>query len=325
MEEYHNEIEMDVMIAQTKESDEATMAWFLHRINKKIQDVMEENTWKEKARREKSPKKWSDSFLGQKETTSTCAPMALGTSNIKWFKCLGKGHIPFQCPNRRFMIVKDDGEIESLRVESCVNVASEKLVKKLDLPTFVHPRPCKLQWLNKQAKVTFTLGGYEHNVVYDEVTNRFTFVHLVQRMMLKPLSPMEVHKDQKKGVLANVLPKDIFDGLPPLRGIEHHIDLTLKVIYPNKIAYRINPKEAEEIQKQFGKMIEKGWVRESISPCTMLVILVPKKDSIGRMCTYYGLINNIIVRYRHPITHLDYMLKELHGSNIFSKIDLRSG
>jgi hypothetical protein len=47
--------------------------------------------------------------------------------------------------------------------------------------------------------------------------------------------------------------KDIFSieippGLPPLRGIEHQIDLILRATLPNRVAYRTNPEETKEIQ-----------------------------------------------------------------------------
>nr|KYP55075.1 Transposon Ty3-G Gag-Pol polyprotein [Cajanus cajan] len=114
-------------------------------------------------------------------------------------------------------------------------------------------------------------------------------------------------------------------GLPPLRGIEHQIDLVSGASLPNRPAYRTNPQETKEIESQVQELLEKGWVRKSLSPCAVPVLLVPKKDGKWRMCCDSRAINNITVKYRHLIPRLDDMLDELHEAIIFSKVDLKSG
>jgi hypothetical protein len=93
----------------------------------------------------------------------------------------------------------------------------------------------------------------------------------------------------------------------------------------NRAPYRTNPEETKEIQRQVQELLDKGYVRESHSPYVVLVILVPKKDGSWRMYVNCRAINNITIRYYHPIPCLDDMLDELSWAVVFSKVDLRSG
>jgi len=134
-------------------------------------------------------------------------------------------------------------------------------------------------------------------------------------------------------VVFNVLQEyeDVFldevpPGLPPKREIEHQIDLIPGASLPNRAAYRTNPEETKEIQQQVEELIKKKvCARKSFTPCVVPVLLVPKKVGSWRMCVDYRAINNITIRYRHPIPRLDDMLDELSGAIIFTKNDLRSG
>jgi hypothetical protein len=76
----------------------------------------------------------------------------------------------------------------------------------------------------------------------------------------------------------DVFPAEIPLGLPPLRGIQHQIDLITGASLPNRAAYRTNPEEMKEIQWQVQELLDNGYVRESLGPCVVPVILVPKKN-----------------------------------------------
>ncbi|PKI54145.1 hypothetical protein CRG98_025461 [Punica granatum] len=76
----------------------------------------------------------------------------------------------------------------------------------------------------------------------------------------------------------DVFPEKTPHGLLPIRGIEHQIDFVPGATIPNRPVYRSNPEETKELQRQVSELLEKGHVRKSLSPCAVLVILVPKKD-----------------------------------------------
>jgi hypothetical protein len=82
----------------------------------------------------------------------------------------------------------------------------------------------------------------------------------------------------------DIFPQDVSPGLPPIRGIEHQIDLIPGASLPNRALYCTNPEETK-VQRQIQELLDKGYIRESLSPCVVPIILVPKKDGSSRMCT----------------------------------------
>jgi hypothetical protein len=47
-----------------------------------------------------------------------------------------------------------------------------------------------------------------------------------------------------------------------------------------------NLEETKEIQRQVQELLDRGYICESLSPCAVPMILVPKKDGSWRMCVW---------------------------------------
>ncbi|GJX26848.1 hypothetical protein Tco_0233144 [Tanacetum coccineum] len=54
-----------------------------------------------------------------------------------------------------------------------------------------------------------------------------------------------------------VVPEELPPGLPLMREIHHCIDFVPGDVIPHKAAYRMNPKEHEELQQQVQDLLEK--------------------------------------------------------------------
>ena len=184
----------------------------------------------------------------------------------------------------------------------------------------------EIRSMSTKKQTTHTMLISEREV--EHVINRGELVYLLVGKGESVFGRTEIQDGPISELLAefdDVFPNDLPPGLPPIRGIEHQIDLIPGCPLPNKAAYRCNPEETKELQRQISELMDRGYVRESMSPCAVPVLLVPKKDGTWRMCVDSRSVNNITIKYRFPIPRLDDMLDELHGSMVFSKIDLRSG
>ncbi|XP_031405676.1 uncharacterized protein LOC116214408, partial [Punica granatum] len=343
VEEYFKEMEVAMIRANVEEDREATMARFLAGLNREIQNAEElqhyveledmvhmaikiENQFKRRGntRASQSPststwkpnqwkkdKKQSTSMLKteQKQEATSHVPQGktdistFRNRDIKCFKCQGRGHIASQCPNKRVMVMRDNGDIvtdtedsdtddmppledvpeeEYLAPDALTLVARRALslqtkgveevatmVEKLRLPMVKHPRPYKLQWLNDSGEI---------------------------RVNKQVLVAFRIGKYEDE-VLCDVVP---MQAGHLLLGRPWQFDRRVKHDgFTNKYSFVLN--------------------QRSIT----LVPLTPQQvyeDQVRLRA-----INNITVKYRHPIPRLDDMLDELHGSCVFSKIDLKSG
>ncbi|KAL4018160.1 hypothetical protein IC575_021750 [Cucumis melo] len=85
------------------------------------------------------------------------------------------------------------------------------------------------------------------------------------------------------------------------------------------------PAELKELKVQLQELLDKGFIRPSVSPCGAPVLFVKKKDGSMRLCIDYRELNKVTVKNRYPLPRIDDLFDQLQGATVFSKIDLRSG
>jgi hypothetical protein len=123
----------------------------------------------------------------------------------------------------------------------------------------------------------------------------------------------------------DIIVDELPHSFPPMRSVIHHIDLIPGASFPKIAAYRLTPQENEEVKRQVQELVDKGLVRESLSPCVVPTVLSLKKDGGWRMCTDSREINKITIRYRFPLPRMDDLMDCMSGAKYFSKIDLKGG
>jgi len=148
VEEYFKEMEVTMLRAGMNEENEATMARLFNGLNHDIMDVVElqeyvdmedllhkanqvEQQLKRKGILRKSSNNninsnWKDKVVKNKGVSSSSVISSSGkspnkdnsppkrkTSEVKCFKCLGKGHYASECPTKKNMVMISNGKIDS--------------------------------------------------------------------------------------------------------------------------------------------------------------------------------------------------------------------
>nr|GEZ70705.1 putative reverse transcriptase domain-containing protein [Tanacetum cinerariifolium] len=89
--------------------------------------------------------------------------------------------------------------------------------------------------------------------------------------------------------------------------------------------YRLAPSEMQELSDQLQELVDRGFIRLSTSPWGAPILFVKKKEESFRMCIDYWELNKLTIKNHYPLPRIDDLFDQLHGSSIYSKIDLRSG
>nr|GEU91160.1 putative reverse transcriptase domain-containing protein [Tanacetum cinerariifolium] len=133
-----------------------------------------------------------------------------------------------------------------------------------------------------------------------------------------------IHDQQIVSEFLDVFPDEL-PGIPPVREVEFNIELIPGAEPISKAPYRMAPVELKELKDQLQELLERGFIRPSVSPWGAPVLFVKKKDGSMRLCINYCELNKITIRNRYPLPRIDDLFDQLQGAMHFSKIDLRSG
>src|SRR5688572_28290847 len=83
--------------------------------------------------------------------------------------------------------------------------------------------------------------------------------------------------------------------------------------------------ELKGLKKHLTELQEAGYIRPSSSPWGASVLFVQKKDGSQRMCVDYRSLNDVTIKNKYLLPHIDDLCDQMRGARVFSKIDLRSG
>ena len=87
----------------------------------------------------------------------------------------------------------------------------------------------------------------------------------------------------------------------------------------------MSPPELMELKMQLQELLDKGYIRPSVSPWGAPVLFVKKKDGTFRMWIDYRQLNKLTIKNRYPSPRIDDLFDQVRGASVFSNIDLRTG
>jgi len=122
--------------------------------------------------------------------------------------------------------------------------------------------------------------------------------------------------------------KDVFleevPGLPSNKDTDFTANLVTRETLVSKAPYRMSTPKLVELTMQLQELMDKNYIRPSVSPWGAPVLFVKKKDGMLRLCIDYTQLNKVTIKNNYPLPRIDDLFDQMKGAKVFSKIDLRS-
>jgi hypothetical protein len=147
-------------------------------------------------------------------------------------------------------------------------------------------------------------------------------LHLLDNVEDYVSEPLGLEVEELLGSFEDVFAEP--KGLPPNRSHDHSITLKSDAQPICMRPYMYPYFHKEEMEKIVAELLLSEVIRPSQSPFSSSVLLVRKADGSWCMCIYYRTLNKETIKHRFLFPVINELLDELHGSMIFSKLDLRS-
>ena len=115
-----------------------------------------------------------------------------------------------------------------------------------------------------------------------------------------------------------------YSELPLHREVEFSIEFVPRVAPTSKTPYKMSNLELVKLKLQWKEMIDKRYIRPSVSPLSAPMLLVKKRDGTLRLCIDYRKLNKVMMTNKYLLLRIDDLFDQLKGETMFSKINLRS-
>jgi hypothetical protein len=96
--------------------------------------------------------------------------------------------------------------------------------------------------------------------------------------------------------------------LPPQRKVEFEIEYTPGTNPISKAPYRMVLSKLKELKEQLQELLDKGFIRPSLSSWGVPMLFMKKKDGSIRMCIDYRKLNKVTIKNRYPLPRIDNLL-----------------